>query len=1066
MCTSSLSNTICNYIISLFIISILNLSLVSCPDTNKEIELTDTMTTPQEDETFGLNLIEDMEVDITDLAENLDLRKKSDNIRKVSRKSIKKRGSTSHPDNKGITPNPIGDKPLLTDISNLPSSGQPTDFSFIGKRNSNEMYSLWKIEKIVEDYFYIGNTKDGLDKFMTDSTAIYCLFSEDSAYELIHFNNKDPYYLIDDSVKRYTFNSITNEIAQSNLQNGRFTIIEDNAYYSYFCSDDGKWYMMKLIRIDSLKGRVSSINEDHLKVKSWNSYVSEQLSKGDGNSEGSINLTINYNGNQGVSEQSPIVALLMRDDDNSDLAIAGNLITSIKDNKKLLTGIPDGRYYLFVIRFSDIAKSMDPVHGDIYTIYDGSYYGGPDPTYIEILGGSSKNISVDLDDTHTLPAESKGIRFCDLKEAGCLFDEKQIHVTVDLSTSSFNFDPSICAYLFSPESYRYNRARFDKGQVIELNLNRKDGTDIWEGTTALQDFCESGTWKMGMIQIDGIINNIKRLIGYTMEHKGIIDNTYWYNDWSEEEEDIELKTEVPVPEFTFHSSDPDTSGPELLLIEVDKSAENSVKISVTIENIGSSGHRMDDFTMNRYPVEMYLHPHNNVYYNIDNAYLLEFRDISYSDDNYATYTSTIHYSDLPEHGLWDIKAVQLIDQAGNISYYFIYDQDIYNGEHNFWGNEGTYSLFNFGPEYPVSTEIMMVTLNVPITPEIYVAGFYNMDSGLSESGDDEHIPCLWTNEGMIELDRGSRAYASPQSIFVTENHVYLAGYSYNGGDSQRAGERSDVSACLWRDDEILWVDENSHSVAYSVFVYGDKVYASGYYCNASSQYVACYWSLSNETVTRTDIFAGSIKSGLPTLAKSIYITDDIIHVAGNRSDGSGRKACYWKYNKYNEPLEEIELVMPEYSDNFANSIYVSGNDVYIAANYRSSNRSTGLAGLWLNGEQNSIIETLSHGVKDIYVSANDVFICGQYQDNSMKNKAFCCQISGENIEITDLQAPGAAKVHAIHGVGGDLYLSGCYNTEVEGVIRKVACYWKNDQIEMLTGYKDHNAEATDIFIME
>ncbi len=970
---------------------------------------------------------------------------------------------TASPSTKNTVNRSIKEEPKVT-ISDLLDVNGLTDFEFTGKANSNGMHSIWKIEKMIRNYFYLGNTEDEFNDFLPEAVNIYCLFGGDKTYRLTRLDSIDPYYLISDYTKSYNFNLQTGEISFQGIQNGGFFLDGNKAVFSYFNSDDGNWYCQTLTKINSLSGEMLRINNDELKVKMWNYYTREELSYGDGSSEGTIDIEINYNGSKKVSERSPIVALLRSTDENSSAAIAGNAINSKSDNSIMVTGIPDGVYYLFVIRLNDILKSVDPEPGDVYTIYDGSYYGGPDPAFIEISRGSNHNIAVTLDDTHTLPDDIKGEEICKLNSVGYVFEENEITVKIDIDTNAFDSDPLISAYLFAPASYRYGRARFDRGQIIEMDFLREGTSSAWEGAANLESYHESGTWKIGMIQVEGLINDDINLIGYSMEHNGIINDSYWYYDWSNESNGLKVNTDVKVPEFSYTSKESDVTGPELVTINGEENSGNTIDISLVVENSGSSGHRIDDYSMDFYPAKIYLFHEDSASSNIDSAYMLEFKDAPIVEDVYAKYTAQLDCNDLPEVGEWSVMAIQLIDGAGNSSYYFVYDDDIYTGIYNFWDNDVTYCLFNFGPELPMQTGIPMITIDKPAEPQIYAVGYYNMDSKFSKSEDDERIPCLWKNGVMTELERDYKSFACPQSVYVKDDTAYIAGYVYSETDPKSDGNVMYALACLWNNKEIRFLEENYFSKAYSVSVDNDAIYAAGYYRNDSLQYVACYWKMDGQSISRTDIVKGLLKKECPTRAKSIFVSEGVVYITGDYTDGAERKAYCWKYDTNGNKLGTNELVVDGFNDITANTMDVYENDVYIATKHRDHEQFKTIASLWINGEQDIIHDTTDASINSIFVSENAVYFCGNYRDLDDNELACYWKISGDYIERTDISGANEAKASCIYVSGKDIYISGLYKDENDGQFTNTACYWENGQLKKLSGYNAHNAEATAIFI--
>ncbi|NLJ05750.1 MAG: hypothetical protein GX435_08635, partial [Exilispira sp.] len=65
-------------------------------------------------------------------------------------------------------------------------------------------------------------------------------------------------------------------------------------------------------------------------------------------------------------------------------------------------------------------------------------------------------------------------------------------------------------------------------------------------------------------------------------------------------------------------------------------------------------------------------------------------------------------------------------------------------------------------------------------------------------------------------------------------------------------------------------------------------------------------------------------------ANSIYVSGSDIYVAGYYNNGSKDIACYWK--------DETKVDLETSSTSKANSIYVSGSDIYVAGYYNDGTK--------------------------------------------------------------------------------------------------------------------------------
>ena len=207
-------------------------------------------------------------------------------------------------------------------------------------------------------------------------------------------------------------------------------------------------------------------------------------------------------------------------------------------------------------------------------------------------------------------------------------------------------------------------------------------------------------------------------------------------------------------------------------------------------------------------------------------------------------------------------------------------------------------------------------------------------------------------------------------------------------------------------------------------------------------------------------------------ATSIFISGSDIYAAGFRTkltsgteiDGNCSGTCTFspvaKYWKNGVPVEITDRMK---GDAMANSIFVSGNDVYVAGQQHNEIITDGKGGnsfalSWKNG----IADTLTDGThyaeaRSIFVSGADVYVCGQDGNQYIAATAKYWK-NGVPVNLTDGKQGAAASSIVISG--NDVYVAG-----FEGnAINTVAKYWKNGIAIPLTD-GSHWAEARSIFVV-
>lgn len=216
---------------------------------------------------------------------------------------------------------------------------------------------------------------------------------------------------------------------------------------------------------------------------------------------------------------------------------------------------------------------------------------------------------------------------------------------------------------------------------------------------------------------------------------------------------------------------------------------------------------------------------------------------------------------------------------------------------------------------------------------------------------------VWKDGNVTQLSDGG----IPQSIFVTDNTVYIAGYYWSGNDTV---------ACYWENGVK---HDLSGSSALSIYVVGSDIYVSGCYevapmPNDDNQYrwAPCYW----KNGVRYELTTPPNKYGQYGSASSIYIDGTDVYVAGWYLNTSPTQplyyistGCYWK----NGTAYDTSPVVPQ-------EIKVLGTDVYMIGGKETSNG--GMSGYIKNGVVKYFSDHSS--VCSMEFIGTDVYVGGTY----------------------------------------------------------------------------------------
>ena len=244
--------------------------------------------------------------------------------------------------------------------------------------------------------------------------------------------------------------------------------------------------------------------------------------------------------------------------------------------------------------------------------------------------------------------------------------------------------------------------------------------------------------------------------------------------------------------------------------------------------------------------------------------------------------------------------------------------------------------------------------------DVYVVGMARNRQALL----DPDVATLWKN-GVIQYLSEHRN-TTARSVFVSGSDVYVAGTGLlkNGVEQN------------------LTYYDNSFST-YSVFVSGSDVYVAGnegrWIQHVGHILNAAVWK-NGELQHLTDINDFGI-----AYANSVFVSGSDVYVTGN----VGGVGTLWK-NGVEQNLSQTNHDDYDYYSLSANSVFVSGNDVYVAGSegwWNEEDWNTGVANgaarLWKNGIVQSLSQTnhddydyYTASANSVYVSGSDVYVAG------------------------------------------------------------------------------------------
>ncbi|MDI9309182.1 MAG: hypothetical protein QM535_03105 [Limnohabitans sp.] len=229
-----------------------------------------------------------------------------------------------------------------------------------------------------------------------------------------------------------------------------------------------------------------------------------------------------------------------------------------------------------------------------------------------------------------------------------------------------------------------------------------------------------------------------------------------------------------------------------------------------------------------------------------------------------------------------------------------------------WFN-GTQSLLSPSNGYTEAKSVFKANGN------IYVAGVF------------DGKPCYWLN-GVMNILPGTSSiygYGEAKSIFVSGFDVYVAGYVKNIDIN---GQITEISA-YWKNGVLTQLSDQSN--ANSIFVYGTDVYVCGYIFVDGQK--AVVWKNNTMSYLNTSANYNCNANDIKVINGDVYVCGygKKKYTNGTDPEEIHNKARYWKNGI------ETKLSDDNSRANYAYSIYIVNNDIYVAGSDIIHNANSG-----------------------------------------------------------------------------------------------------------------------------
>lgn len=305
-----------------------------------------------------------------------------------------------------------------------------------------------------------------------------------------------------------------------------------------------------------------------------------------------------------------------------------------------------------------------------------------------------------------------------------------------------------------------------------------------------------------------------------------------------------------------------------------------------------------------------------------------------------------------------------------------------------------------------------------IDADVYVAGLDNGDA------------VYWKNGAETKLtNKCLQCYA--QGIAVgTGGDIYVAGVkTYNG---------LDYMAVYWTNGTPSYLTDSTkgiESFANALSLSGSDVYVGGYIVSSG----ATWWKNGIAYPVNTQ-----------SAASGICVSGSDVYLGGETFLSAGTNAAYWKNGN---------IVTLTNADNTGHnggsisSVFVSGNDVYVAGITRDAPTGNRNATYWKNGAATTLNTSSKDAIaSSIYVDNGDVYVCGSENENGVYVAEYWKNNNMVKLSTSKSNATG------IFVLNGHVYVSG--NT-IDGTGAAFATVWVDGSaIKIGAG----NSQANGLFV--
>jgi hypothetical protein len=281
--------------------------------------------------------------------------------------------------------------------------------------------------------------------------------------------------------------------------------------------------------------------------------------------------------------------------------------------------------------------------------------------------------------------------------------------------------------------------------------------------------------------------------------------------------------------------------------------------------------------------------------------------------------------------------------------------------------------------------------NVGVSQSIFVDGDTVYNCGFDDPGG-LYRACYWINQKKTDLNvTDPLVYSSlAYQIILKDGIIFTVGTEQNGGGDQNAitwvfnemstlhnhppntsaecifvqqqsssfhsiyiGGMYSGNPCYWKNDQIIYLDdhETNNIMVRSMSVIGNTVYSCGQKSDPLPE-VACFWK--NKELSY-------LSEG--TDANSIFISGGNVYIAGIYENTGIIYACYWKNGK-KYYLEDSYFAG---GDSIANSIFILNDNIYIGGRDDDGSGSNGVSWYYINGKKRILDTSVNAGIISIFV---------------------------------------------------------------------------------------------------